>query len=103
MKNVVLMYADPAATDAMTAEERAEVFRRPEALGQDLEGTGETLNGAGPAHPKDTTTIRRHGEGRPRPTGRSPPRPKQLTAIDRSTRAGCRRQRPRGRRGSGEE
>lgn len=32
MKYLVLMYAGPAATEAMTAEQRAEVFRRHEAL-----------------------------------------------------------------------
>ncbi|RPF38665.1 hypothetical protein [Streptomyces sp. TLI_185] len=41
MKYLILMYADPAATEAMTAAERAEVFHRHEALHQDLEGTGE--------------------------------------------------------------
>ena len=60
---LVLMYADPAATEAMTAAERAEVFRRQEALHQDLEDTCEMLNGAGPAFPRDTKTIRWQGEG----------------------------------------
>lgn len=64
MKYLVLMYADPAATEAMTAAERAEVFRRHEALHQDLEATGEMLNGAGLAFPRDTKTIRWQGEGR---------------------------------------
>ncbi|MCD9874392.1 YciI family protein [Streptomyces guryensis] len=63
MKYLVLMYADPAATEAMTAAERAEVFRRHEALHRDLEATGEMLNGAGLAVPRDTETIRWHGEG----------------------------------------
>ena len=54
MKYLVLMYADPTATEAMTAAERAEVFRRHEALHEDLEGTGEMLNGAGPAFPRDS-------------------------------------------------
>ncbi|MGW3912029.1 YciI family protein [Streptomyces sp. NPDC005070] len=58
MKYMVLMYADPAATEAMTAEQRAEVFRRHEALHKDLEGSGELLNGAGLAYPRDTTTLR---------------------------------------------
>ncbi|MCX4885715.1 YciI family protein [Streptomyces sp. NBC_00847] len=66
MKYMVLMYADPAATEAMTAAERADVFCRQEALHQDLEGTGEMLNGAGLAHPRDTTTIHHHADG-PRP------------------------------------
>ncbi|GAB7181842.1 hypothetical protein ATKI12_1673 [Kitasatospora sp. Ki12] len=63
MKYLVLMYADPAATAAMTGEQRAEVFRRHEALHRDLEGSGEMLNGAGPAFPADTTTLRWTGEG----------------------------------------
>ncbi|MEU9043175.1 MULTISPECIES: YciI family protein [unclassified Kitasatospora] len=63
MKYMVLMYADPAATAAMSDEQRADVFRRHEALHQDLEGTGEMLNGAGLAYPKDTTTLRWHSDG----------------------------------------
>ncbi|MFJ5216790.1 YciI family protein [Streptomyces sp. NPDC088354] len=63
MKYVALMYADPAATEAMSAAQRAEVVRRHEALHQDLAGSGEMLNGAGPAYPKDTTTIRWRGDG----------------------------------------
>ncbi|MDX2649772.1 YciI family protein [Streptomyces sp. PA03-1a] len=63
MKYLVLMYADPAATEAMTAEERAEVFRRHDELHKDLAGTGELLNGAGLAYPRDTTTIRLRGDG----------------------------------------
>jgi|GEM_PF-3091235 hypothetical protein len=55
---MVLMYADPAATAAMTPEERADVFARHEALHADLAGTGEMLNGAGLAFPADTTTLR---------------------------------------------
>ena len=83
MKNMVLMYADPTATQAMTAAERAEVFRRHEALHQDVEGTGEMLNGAGLGYPWDTTTLRWHKTGstattrsawaKPDRTGRHPP------------------------------
>jgi hypothetical protein len=62
MKYMLLMYADPAATEAMSQEERAEVFRRHEALHQDLAGTGELLNGAGLAFPRDTTTLRSRGD-----------------------------------------
>lgn len=60
---MILMYADPAATAAMSVSERAEVARRHEALHQDLAGTGEMLNGAGLAYPKDTTTIRWRADG----------------------------------------
>lgn len=56
---MVLMHADPAATEAMTAEERAEVFRGHDRLHEDLAGTGEMRNGAGLALPRDATTIRR--------------------------------------------
>lgn len=55
---MVLMYSDPAATEAMSAPDRADVSRRHEAFHQDLAGTGEILNGAGLAYPQDTTTIR---------------------------------------------
>ncbi|AGS70812.1 YciI family protein [Streptomyces collinus] len=63
MKYMVLMYADPAATEAMTAEQRAEVFRRHEALHRDLADTGEMLNGAGLVLPGDTTTLRWQARG----------------------------------------
>jgi hypothetical protein len=63
MKYMVLMYADPAATEAMTQEQRADVFRRHEELHRDLEGTGELLNGAGLAFPRDTTTLRWSEDG----------------------------------------
>ncbi|GAA2045953.1 hypothetical protein GCM10009839_57710 [Catenulispora yoronensis] len=65
MKFMVLMYADPAKTAAMTAEERAAVFARHEALHKDLEGTGELLNGAGLAFPSDTTTLRWQADADP--------------------------------------
>lgn len=63
MKFLVLMYADPAATAAMTEAERADVFARHEALHRDLAETGEMLNGAGLAYPADSTTLRWHGAG----------------------------------------
>lgn len=55
---MVLMYADPATTAAMTPEQRADVFARHEALHADLAATGEMLNGAGLAFPADTATLR---------------------------------------------
>jgi hypothetical protein len=58
VKYLVLMYADPAATAAMTPEQRADVFARHEALHRDLAETGELLNGAGLAFPTDTVTLR---------------------------------------------
>lgn len=58
MKYMVLMYSDPAATEAMSASDRAAIARKHEEIRQDLAGSGEMLNGAGLAYPKDTTTIR---------------------------------------------
>ncbi|MER7128528.1 YciI family protein [Streptosporangium saharense] len=78
---MVLMYADPAATEAMTAEERAEVFLRHEALHRDLEGTGEMLNGAGLVYPRDTTTIRWSREGNSAADGPFVEAAEQLTAY----------------------
>jgi hypothetical protein len=63
MKYMVLMYADPAATEAMTPEQRADVFARHDELHRRLEGSGELLNGAGLAYPRDTTTIRLRDDG----------------------------------------
>jgi hypothetical protein len=62
MKYMVLMYSDPAATEAMSTSDRAGIARKHEALRQDLAGSGELLNGAGLADPKDTTTIRWHAD-----------------------------------------
>jgi hypothetical protein len=81
MKYMVLMYADPAATEAMSAADRADVFRRHETLHQDLAGTGEMLNGAGLAYPKDTTTIRWHPDGPATTTGAFIEAAEHLTAY----------------------
>ena len=58
MKYMVLMYSDPAATEAMSVSDLASIARKHEALRHDLAGSGELLNGAGLADPKDTTAIR---------------------------------------------
>ena len=81
MKYMVLMYADPAATQAMTAEQRADVFRRHEALHKDLEGSGELLNGAGLGYPRDTTTLRWHADGSTAAGGPFVETTEQLTAY----------------------
>ncbi|MGW2821831.1 YciI family protein [Streptomyces sp. NPDC001443] len=81
MKYVVLMYADPVATEAMTRAERADVFRRHEALHQDLAETGELLNGAGLAYSRDTTTIRWRGDGSTVAEGPLGATAEQLTAY----------------------
>jgi hypothetical protein len=65
MKFMVLMYADFAATAAMTPDRRADVFARHEALHQDLAATGELLNGAGLNTPEDTTTLRWRRDAEP--------------------------------------
>lgn len=66
---MVLMYADPAATAAMTAQERAEVFARHEALHRDLADGGELRNGAGIAFPQDTVTLRWQRDAAPAVSG----------------------------------
>ena len=58
MKYLVLMYADPVATETLSAAEQAEVFRRHEELAGDLYDSGELLNGAGLYYPEDTMTLR---------------------------------------------
>ena len=81
VKYMILMYADPAATEAMSAAERAEVAHRHEALHQDLAGSGEMLNGAGLAYPKDTTTIRWCADGSTPTDGPFVGAAEQLTAY----------------------
>lgn len=81
MKYMVLMYADPAATAAMSQEQRADVFRRHEALHQDLADTGEMLNGAGLAYPRETTTLRFDPEGPAAAEGPFVPAAEHLTAY----------------------
>jgi hypothetical protein len=82
MKFMVLMYADPATTAAMTPAERTEVFARHKALHQDLEGTGEMLNGAGLTFPTDTTTLRWQHDAAPSTTdGPFAPAAEHMTAY----------------------
>jgi hypothetical protein len=58
VKYVLLMYADPAHTKAMTAGDRDMVARKHAALRAELINSGELLDGAGLAYPADTTTLR---------------------------------------------
>ena len=88
MKYMVLMYSDPAATEAMSASDRAEVAHRHEVLHQDLAGSGEMLTGAGLAYPRDTMPSGGVWMDLPRRRGRSPGRPGQLTACYMIDRAG---------------
>lgn len=55
---MVLMYADPAETMAMSATDRDTIGRKHEALRTELTESGELLNAAGLAYPADTRTIR---------------------------------------------
>jgi len=61
VKYVLLMYADPAHTQAMTAGDRDMMARKHAALRAELTGSGELLGGAGPAYRADTTTLRLDG------------------------------------------
>jgi hypothetical protein len=81
MKYMVLMYADPAATEAMSPADLADVFGKHDALRRDLADTGEMLNGAGLADPKDTTTIRWHPDGSTTTNGAVIEAAEQLTAY----------------------
>jgi hypothetical protein len=55
---MVLMYADPAETRAMSAADLDAVMRKHEALRTELTESGELLNVAGLAFPEDTRTLR---------------------------------------------
>jgi len=61
VKYVLLMYADPAHTQAMTAGDRDMMARKHAALRAELTGSGELLDGARPAYRADTTTLRLDG------------------------------------------
>ncbi len=55
---VVLMYANPAETKAMSAADLQTVSRKHDALRTELTTSGELLNGAGLLFPADTKTLR---------------------------------------------
>jgi hypothetical protein len=62
VKYMLLMYAHPAQTSAMSASERDAVRQRHATLGDELTASGELLNGAGLAYPSETSTLRlQHG------------------------------------------
>ena len=63
MKYMVLMYSDPAATEAMSASDRQAQPAGTKRSVKTWRGSGEMMNGAGLAHPKDTTTIRWRVDG----------------------------------------
>jgi hypothetical protein len=62
MRYGVLMYADPAHTQAMTPEEIQAVMARHEALGAEMQRNGELKGGAGLRLPHETLTLRVDGE-----------------------------------------
>jgi hypothetical protein len=63
MKYAVLMYADPAHTQAMSKAEVDVVMRKHTALGEELTAAGELAGGAGLALPHETTVLRLGPEG----------------------------------------
>lgn len=62
MKYVVLMYADPAETKAMSAAERDEVSSKHRDLRTELTVSGELVGGEAMADPEDTVALRLAGE-----------------------------------------
>jgi hypothetical protein len=58
VKYMLLMHADPAATKAMTAQDRAEIADKHGRLIPELTAESELLNGAGLAYPEQTRTFR---------------------------------------------
>jgi hypothetical protein len=62
MKYVVLMYADPAETKAMSAAERDEVGSKHRDLRAELTVSGELVGGEAMAGPEDTVSLRLAGE-----------------------------------------
>jgi hypothetical protein len=81
MKYMVLMYSDPAATEAMSASDRAVIASKHAAFREDLAGSGELLNGAGLADPTDTTAIRWCQDGSATTDGPFIEAAEQLTAY----------------------
>jgi hypothetical protein len=63
MKFAVLMYTDPAHTEAMSKEARDVVMRKHAALGEELVASGELIGGSGLDAPHETTVLRLGDEG----------------------------------------
>jgi hypothetical protein len=55
---MLLMYAEPAQTQVMSAADRNAVGRKHAALRAELSKSGELVGGDGLAYPADTTTVR---------------------------------------------
>jgi hypothetical protein len=62
MKFALLMYADPAYTEAMSKEAVEVVLRKHEALREELLPSGELIGGAGLNLPKETSWLRLEGD-----------------------------------------
>ena len=62
---MLLMHADPAATKAMTAAERAVIADKHGRLVPELTTSTEVLNGAGLAYPEQTRTLRYRPDAEP--------------------------------------
>jgi hypothetical protein len=58
MRYVLLMYADPAHTQAMSESAVEVVLRKHEALRAELHESGELVGGAGLALPHETSLVR---------------------------------------------
>lgn len=68
MKYILLMYADPVATQAMSASDRDTVASKHQEVRAALVSSKELLGGAGLDYPWTTTTLR-WNEGKPVSTG----------------------------------
>jgi hypothetical protein len=62
MKFALLMYADPAYTEAMSKEAVETVLRKHAALREEMLERGELIGGAGLNLPKETTWLRLQGD-----------------------------------------
>lgn len=78
MRYVILMYADPARTQAMTPDELAEMGEKHRRLRDELVPAGEIIGGAGLVLPDATTWLRWEG---PEGTGPLVPGREQITAY----------------------
>jgi hypothetical protein len=63
MRYAILMFSDPAHTNAISEDELAEILSKHELLRDELTRSGELLNGAGLGYPEDTTVLRRGPDG----------------------------------------
>ena len=60
MKYMLLIYNNPATLEALSEEERNEVFGDVGALMNELTDSGELVGGEALAHPSTAKTVRRH-------------------------------------------